>query len=53
MAMMSQFADMIFFEIVMFLLSNLVTGPSFMSISLLVGVMTIFVSKRLTRHLEM
>ena len=40
MTMTSQFSDMtsssIFFEVVLFLLSSLVTGPSFMSISLLV-----------------
>ena len=38
--MTSQFSDMtstsIFFDVVLFLLSSLVTGPSFMSISLLV-----------------
>ena len=40
MTMMSQFSDMrsllIFFDVVLFLLSSLVTGPSFMSISSLV-----------------
>ena len=40
MAMTSQFSDMtsssIFFDVVLFLLSSLVTGPSFMSISSLV-----------------
>ena len=40
MTMTSQFSDMtsssIFFEVVLFLLSSLVTGPSFMSISSLV-----------------
>ena len=43
------------FDIVVFLLSSLVTEPSFMSISLLVlgfGVMTIFVYNRLTRNPE-
>ena len=34
--MMSQFVNMTFFEISVFLVSSLVTGPSFMSISLLV-----------------
>ena len=42
-----------FFDIAMFFLSNLVAGPSFMSISLLTRVMAIFFSKKLTRHLKM
>ena len=43
----------IFFDVVLFLLSNLVTGPSFMYISSLVlESMTIYVYKGLTRNLE-
>ena len=48
---MSKFDDMTsssnFFDVAMFLLSSLVTGPSFMS-----GVMAIFVYKGLTRNPE-
>ena len=53
----SQFIDMTsssFFDVVAFLLSSLVTGPSFMSISLLVFKLRqfFFVFKRLTRTPE-
>ena len=42
-----------FFDIAVFFLSHLVTGPSFMSISFTgSGVMTIFVCKGLTRNPE-
>ena len=50
--MASQFLDMksslIFFEVVIFLLSSLVPGPSFMSITSLV--LTIFFYKTLTTN---
>ena len=55
--MTSQFFDVMYspnlFEVVLFLLLNLVTDPSFMAISSLsFGVMTIFFYKRLARHPE-
>ena len=57
MIMTSQFANMtattIFFDAALFILSSLVTGPSFMSISwLVVELMRIFFYKGLTRNLE-
>ena len=57
MAITSQFVDMKsslnFFEVAVFLLPILVTGPSFMPISLLVlEFSTIFLYKGLTRNLE-
>ena len=52
----SQFADRTssstFFYVAVFLLSSLVTGPSFMSISCLVLELIIFVCKGLTRSPE-
>ena len=55
--MTSQFANMtswsFFFDVTVFLLSILVTGPSFMSISMTgSGVMTIFIYKGSIRNLE-
>ena len=55
--MMSQFAGMTpssnFFEVVLFLLPSLVTGPSF-NVNLIIGsgVLTILFYKELTRNLE-
>ena len=54
--MMSQFTDItlssILFHIVLFCLSSLGTGPSFMSISSLVFELTVFFYKALTRNPE-
>ena len=56
MTMMPQFSDMMpssdFSDVVVFLLSSLVTGPSFMSVLLVLITGTIFLYKRLTRNLE-
>ena len=56
MTMTSQFSDMtsssIFFDVVLFLLSSLVTGPSFMSILSLVWNYDNFFYKGLTRNSE-
>ena len=57
MTMTPQFTDMMllsyFFDVVLFLLSSLVTGPSLMSISLLIlKLWKFFFYKRLNRNLE-
>ena len=55
--MTSQFADIMsplnFFDVFLFFLSSLVTGPSFLAIpSLVLEVMTIFFYNGLTRNSE-